>query len=295
MPSVLVSEQRPTFARNFNRASFEFDHTLNELDVFKIPNLVAMSGRLPDRGYFSTAESSVGAGWKNVGDGRRSLQQTLETIGESNSLVLLSHCEKDPEFGEVFQRIMDDVVAQVGDALRSDLKVGRATLVISSPRRVTSYHIDAEVNYLLQIRGDKTLHVFDPRDKSVLSDAELEAFYGGDADGARYKSEWQDRAQVYHLKAGKGVHLPLHSPHWAQNGAALSIGLSLNFNLRSAAGAGAVYKVNRRLRKAGLVPVAPGVSPLQDELKVAAVRGVSLAKALLRRGARGGRSRAEHE
>jgi hypothetical protein len=238
----------------------------------------------------STAETSVDAGWKDVGDGRRTLQETLETIGDSNSLVLLSHCEKDPEFGGVFQAILDDVVAQAGAALRDDIAVGRATLVISSPRRITTYHIDAEANFLLQILGEKTLYVFDPRDKSVLSDGELEAFYGGDFDGAHYNRERQDRAVAYALRPGKGVHMPIHAPHWAQNGDSVSIGLSLNFNLRSAAKSSAVYKVNRRLRKAGLSPAAPGVSPLQDELKAAAFRGATAALSFLRRPSPGKRN-----
>jgi hypothetical protein len=291
MSSVLVSAQQQAFARHFNRASFQFDHTLGEQDVFRIPNLVAMAGRLAEHAYFSTAESSVDDGWKNVGDGRLTLQETLESLGESNSLVLLSHCETDPECGDIFRNVLDDVVEQVGDALRNDVDIARATLVISSPRRVTSYHIDAEVNFLLQIRGEKSLHVFDPHDKSVLADDELEAFYGGDWDGARYKSECRERAQIYALQPGVGVHMPRHAPHWAQNGDAVSIGLSLNFNLRSAAAPTAVYKVNGRLRKAGLTPAAPGLSPLQDELKVAAFRGASLAKSLLRRGRTAGDKR----
>lgn len=282
MPSVLVPEQRPSFVSNFNRASFQFDHTLSESELFAIPNLVAMSQRLPDRAYFSTARGTVADGWKNVGDGKRTLQETLETIAASDSLVLLSHCEKDPVFGEAFGRIVDDVVDQVGDALRRDLKIARATIVVSSPRRVTSYHIDAEANFLLQIRGDKTLYVFDPQDKTILTDDELEAFYGGNFDGARYKSDRQERAACYALRPGRGVHMPLHAPHWAQNGDDVSIGLSLNFNLHSAAKPSAVYKINRRLRSAGLKPVAPGVSPLHDGVKLAAFRGASLAKALLR-------------
>jgi hypothetical protein len=293
MPSVLMPDQQQTFIRNFNRSSFEFDHTLHHLELFTVPSLFAMSARLPDPAYFSTVESAVGDGWKNVGDRRRSLQETLETMETSNSLVLLRHCEKDPVLGPTFRRIMADVIDHVGANLGDDVEAGRATLVISSPGRVTSYHIDAEVNYLLQIQGEKLLHAFDPNDKTILGDSELEAFYSGDPDGARYKSERQDRAQIYALQPGKGVHLPLHAPHWAQNGAGVSVGLSINFNLRSSARSATVYKVNRRLRKAGFAPAAPGVSALQDELKLAAFRGVSFAKPILRyarvAGARGER------
>jgi hypothetical protein len=145
----------------------------------------------------------------------------------------------------------------------------------------------------LQIQGEKALHAFDPRDKSILMDSELEAFYAGDPDGARYKAERQEKAQVYALRPGRGVHLPLHAPHWAQNGASVSVGLSINFNLRSSARSATVYKVNQRLRKAGFAPVAPGVSALQDELKVAAFKGLSLAKPLLRPSRGGDRARVE--
>jgi hypothetical protein len=283
MPSVLVPAQRPAFAANYNRSSFAFEHELQGLDIFDTPQLAAMSERLPDAAYYSTADdAAVGDGWRRIGDRSRSLTTTLETLATTNSLVLLKHCEKDPVHGAVFRGLMDDVVAQVGDALRGDLDTGRATLVISSPRRVTSYHIDAEVNFLLQVRGRKLLHAFDPSDRRILSEPELEAFYGGDWDGARYKEDRQGAARVYALQPGMGVHLPLHAPHWAQNLDEVSVGISLNFNLKSGARLAKLYKVNNRLRKAGLAPQAPGASPWQDHVKLAAFAGLSLARPLLR-------------
>ena len=262
---VLTSEQRPQFVTHYNRSSFAFDHSLHLLDIFDVPQLVAMSGRLPDQAYYSTADSVVSDGWKHVGERRAPLAQTLETLSETNSLVLLKHC-----------------VEQVGDELRSDLDVGRATLVISSPRRVTSYHIDAEVNFLLQVRGRKLLHAFDPSDRRILTESELEAFYGGDSDGARYKSDRQSEARVFALTPGMGIHLPLHAPHWAQNLDDVSVGVSLNFNLRSGTRLAKLYKVNNRLRRAGMAPASPGVSAWLDSLKLAAFDGASHCRQLVR-------------
>jgi hypothetical protein len=279
---VLTSEQRPQFVTHYNRSSFAFDHSLHLLDIFDVPQLVAMSGRLPDQAYYSTADSVVSDGWKHVGERRAPLAQTLETLSETNSLVLLKHCEKDSEYGGVFRRLMDEVVEQVGDELRSDLDVGRATLVISSPRRVTSYHIDAEVNFLLQVRGRKLLHAFDPSDRRILTESELEAFYGGDSDGARYKSDRQSEARVFALTPGMGIHLPLHAPHWAQNLDDVSVGVSLNFNLRSGTRLAKLYKVNNRLRRAGMAPASPGVSAWLDSLKLAAFDGASHCRQLVR-------------
>ncbi len=245
-----------------------------------------MAERLPDAAYYSTADSEIGDGWKRLGERRPSLRATLESLGTSNALVLLKHCEKDPVHGATFRAIIDETIERNELLVREDIEVARATLVVSSPRRITSYHIDAEVNFLLQMRGKKTLNVFDPHDKTVLSDEELEAFYAGDWDGAQYKAERQSEARAFALAPGDGIHIPLHAPHWAQNGDAIAVGLSLNFNLRSGSRLAKLYKINRRLRRAGLRPAPPGASAWQDRVKLAAFSAVKAAAPLVRAAAR---------
>ncbi|HMD01736.1 MAG TPA: cupin-like domain-containing protein [Candidatus Baltobacteraceae bacterium] len=277
---ILLTRERPSsLAADYNRASFQFQHDRHVLEIFDLPQLIEMAARLPDAAYYSTAEAGIRDGWKNLGESRPTLRATLESLAESNSLVLLKHCEKDPEHGGIFRAIIDETIERCGTLLRDDVEIARATLVISSPRRITSYHIDAEINFLLQMRGKKTLNVFDPRDPAVLSDQELEAFYSGDWDGAQYKAERQGRANVFELEPGEGIHIPLHAPHWAQNGDDVAVGLSLNFNLRSGAKLAKLYKVNHRLRKAGIRPAPPGVSAWQDRLKLAAFALLRPAKA----------------
>ena len=202
--------------------------------------------------------------------------EALEGLSDTTSLVLLKDCERDEEYGTIFRGLMEELVEQVGPELRDDLYEGRTTIVASSPGRVTSYHIDAEVNFLFQVRGRKLLHVFDPNDPAVLPVAELEAFYGGDVDGARYKKERQGDARVFVLEPGVGVHMPIHAPHWAQGIAGVSVGVSFNFNLRSGERLKRLYKVNDRLRRAGLSPALPGKSPLLDGLKLVAFAGASV-------------------
>ena len=41
-------------------------------------------------------------------------------------------------------------------------------IFVSSPGSVTPYHIDPERNFLLQVRGNKTMHMFDGSDRSLL-------------------------------------------------------------------------------------------------------------------------------
>ncbi len=118
--SILKPEQRPTFTTTYNRSSFAFDHSLHELDLFDPVQLRELAKRLPDAAYYSTADTAVADGWKHLGGHRPSLDTTMATLGETNSLVLLKHCEKDPQSGGIFRALMREVVEHAGDALGAD-------------------------------------------------------------------------------------------------------------------------------------------------------------------------------
>jgi len=254
-----------------------FDHKVHELDIFDLPNLLEASKRLPNA-YYSTDGASVGDGWGPDAAEKPSLQQTIATIGESNSLVLMKGLAEDPEFAPTFRDLVAELEAVVGDMLALDVAEARATLVMSSPHRVTPYHIDAETNFLFQLRGEKIVNVFDPNDRSLLTDAELERFYGGDVSAAQYKKDRQTDASVFDFAPGKGLHIPILAPHWVQNGDSVSVAISINCSLRSNQRVGRLYKFNNQLRKRGMTPSSPGTSPLQDRLKLAAMGAFDYAR-----------------
>ncbi len=267
---ILAANQLQLFVDNFNKSCFMFEHTLHHSNMFDLANLVELSKRLPDS-FYSTVEDSVEDGWRRPAHVTRSLPETIETIAESNSLVLLKGLAHDPEFGPIFRDLLAEVEDVVGEALRADIAEARATLVLSSPRRVTPYHIDAEVNYLFQLRGEKIVNIFDPNDRTLLTDLELEAFFAGDINAAKYKKERQPDARVFDFVPGTGLHLPLLAPHWTLNGDSVSVAISINCSLRSNARTAKIYKLNRKLRDRGLAPVSPGISPWRDRVKLAVV------------------------
>ncbi|MBD5654738.1 MAG: cupin-like domain-containing protein [Candidatus Eremiobacteraeota bacterium] len=257
-----------------------FDHTLDRENIFDIPNLVELSKRLVEA-YYVTSKGTVKDGWKSHEREPKSLQEAIATIGDSNTLVLLKGLADDAEFGPICRRVLAEVEEQVGEALRADLSEGRATLVISSPGRVTPYHIDAETNFLLQLRGDKVVHIFDPRDRTVLTDRELEAFYSGDMSAAKYKEDRQRDASVFDFSPGKGLHLPILAPHWTQNGNSVSVAISINCSLRSNRRLAKVYRFNKIARKLKFSPSSPGISVWKDRFKAAAVDGIDVARRML--------------
>ena len=284
----VLSDPDGRFDACYNRASFLFQHELVGHPLFELDSLVNLSRRLPehsDFAYWSNGKVDVGDRWEKCGH-RYSLQETLSNIAENNSLVMLKHVDQDVVLGPLLQRLLATVVGLCGTRMRDDVIIGRATLLIASPRRITAYHIDADTNFLLQLAGDKDLSVFDQTDHSVITDEELERYHAGDSNGAQFKSARQQDAHRYQLSAGCGVHIPCTAPHWAQNGDSVSVALSLNYDLRSVARKTRIYRLNRRLRHLGLRPAPPGASRWRDSLKVASENSIEAVRELVKHGHR---------
>jgi hypothetical protein len=256
------------FRQCYNRKRFYFAHSIHENPLFALDQLAELVCREPEltkSAYCSCADAKVTDSWATGQRSPQTLRHVLDAIATNNSLILLRHVERSAILGPVLHALMDHVVALVGPGMRSDVIESRATLLIASPRRVTSYHMDSNTNYLFQLHGDKRLSVFD---RAVVTAEELEGYYGGDLSAAKYNPERQGDAQVFELHAGSAVHVPSLAPHWAQNLDSVSIALSINFDLRSIEQAGRIYRLNGRLRRLGLSPQAPGRSPWRDEIKL---------------------------
>ena len=271
--TIAASDTR--FRDEFNHSSFVFDHDLHTHPLYDIDSLIGLARRLgPHSAYWSTRPANVADGWEDAQAREKSLEEAVAGIEYANSLVILKDIEQDPVFGPVFGKVVADMAARVGPRLQGDLVHGRATLLISSPRRVTGYHIDAEANFLLQLRGEKTVYVMDGSDRAVMPAEELEGFYSGNMNAARFKEDQQHKASVIDFRPGSGVHVPVEWPHWVKNGNSLSVSISVNYDLKSNAQRARVFRANHRLRRLGVTPSAPGQSAWRDTGKIAFVRGL---------------------
>ena len=154
----------------------------------------------------------------------------------------------------------------LGNALPAKMKKRDAYIFITSPNRKTVFHIDRECNFLMQIRGDKVIHLFSKYDRDVLPEEEIERFWTVDNNAAVYKPEYQDRATSYNFTPGTGVHIPVNAPHWVQNGNNISVTLALTFQFMTTELAN-IYRTNFYLRKMGITPLPPGQSKVRDSVK----------------------------
>lgn len=261
-----------------------FPHGLSGNPLFELPSLLALAKRMPDHRdtYWSNGRVDVTDTWARTPDGRLTLEDTIKGIHHNNSLVILKHTEQDKVFGPALQRFLELVVEFCGDAMRGDVIVGEVLILISSPNRITPFHVDAETNFLVQIIGDKTVCLFDQKDPDVITHDEKERFFRGDFNSAVYSEMRQAKATTYDLRAGYGIHIPVFAPHWVRNHGNISVALSVNYELHSVAKMADVYQANRYLRTLGLAPATPGSSTLRDNVKSAAIRGMRATKRLLR-------------
>jgi mannose-6-phosphate isomerase-like protein (cupin superfamily) len=282
---VTVTDPQGQFRRNYNRANFMFKHELTGNPLFEIPSLVELTRRMPDHGehYWSNGPVAVNNTWSDGTIGRQSLQDTIINIEHNNSIVILKHTEQDPVFAPVLQSVLATMIELSGEHMRSDVTIGEVLILVSSPGRITPYHMDSETNFLLQVTGDKWFHIFDHTDRTLVTEREREDFFAISRNCAVYRPERQDECNKYDLHAGYGVHVPPCAPHWVQNRDNVSVALSVNYELRSIDRLEKLHRFNRRLRKLGLHPATPRASDWRDRIKLAAEDGVAVVRSMAKR------------
>ncbi len=280
----------PDYESQFNRMDFLFDHGLAYHPLFEPRALLDLAARIPkyrDFVYWQNGRVKVDDMWDANPGKRLSLEETIRDIAHNNSLVILKHAEQDPVYGSVLQEILRRIFSFTSPSAQNDIVMGESLIFINSPRRTTAYHLDLESNFLLQIRGEKFCHVHNCADRSVTPHQELENQCSGNMNGAVFKPDRQADAHNYHLMPGHGVHFPSTAPHWVENGNEVSVSININFDLTSIhRRLKRIYVLNRRMRKLGLRPAAPGVSPLRDAIKEKASVGVTAVMDILRRRSR---------
>ena len=257
------------FRRDFDRASFVFTHRLADHPLFTMDRLLALAKEMaedPSDVYFDAGDVRVDQRWDQVAPCNLSLDELLRRIENAGAWIILRRAEKDPEYAALLDECIAEIEALAGKSLSKSMKLRNAIVFITSPHRVSAYHIDHECNFLMQVTGRKTISVFNRYDRDVLPETEIERFWTIDNNAAVYKPHHQDRALTVELTPGQGVHIPVNAPHWVKNGPEVSISVSINFHYHDTI-LGDIYRANYWLRRLGLRPKPPQHIPILDNAK----------------------------
>jgi hypothetical protein len=257
------------FRAQFNRQPFLLPHGLADDPLFALPRLIELARSLPEEFVeYNVGNLPVSIDSRLTPRNGLSIEETIRRIEDHCSWMVIKRVEQDPAYQRLLDRILDEVQV-FSEPLDPGMYDRAGAIFISSPASVTPYHLDAEYNFLLQIRGHKTMYVFDPADRTILLEQELEehATKGDVHRNLVFQDAYQQKAMRFDLTPGFALHVPSMAPHWIQNGTQVSISFSAGFVTRSQEHKESLYRVNRFLRKLGLTPAPVGQSAVRDSLK----------------------------
>jgi hypothetical protein len=193
--------------------------------------------------------------------------------------VLIRNAQLDPRFGRLTDEILDAIAAQT-EPVDPGMCQRVAYVFVASPRSVTPYHMDRDVNFHFNVRGKKRISIWSAFDRDVLPETGLETlFTDWKAPRPPFKAEYAPRATVFDLEPGEGVHHPFTAPHAVRYGDDVAISFTVTFNTRSTRRRAAAHFVNGAMRRAGIRPTPVGASSLRDEVKFGALSLYRRAKA----------------
>ena len=225
--------------------------------------IAALAGRLPE------GSIEIGGDQSAVVAGLDYERRLLEGDAEAAVLALENqerslyfyNVETDSEMSPLVKGLINDGRSLLG-VDRSDVMSEEGYLFISGGTAVTSAHVDHECNFLLVTSGRKRVWIAPVGEPE--GEIALEALHSG-----RYGScgSKPSGMEMYELGPGEGIFIPPRAAHYVENGPGPCTALSVVFLHRMTKDEVPVYAWNARLRRLGLKPKAPGISPRRDRVK----------------------------
>ena len=261
--------------RDVNRAPFLVEHRLGDHPLFELPRLARLAQTAIERGhsdpYASADDRQLGAPERI-----RRMQNNMAQLGTGNCWLKVSAVHQiDPEYNALLQSMLAEMENLCGLPIRDTMTWSGLDVFMNSPHLQVPYHFDHDSNFLMQIRGEKDVYLFDPADRSVLTEAEIEDFYRGNKLAGRFHDAIKDAGKCHHLSPGLGVHHPPLAPHLIRNGDQISVSAAFYFVLPEQEQVARIYQTNHFMRKIGLHPRPPGASALSDWAKSGLIKAIS--------------------
>jgi hypothetical protein len=263
--------QRALFADNCNKKPFLFRHNLCEIEQFQPWYLRQIAQRFVDADtpiYCSPGKGKVDAGFDAPDESGKQITpaEALKQMADEELLFKMPKISRLPEYQPFIESSFNQILDMSSLPTRGYDEWRSISIFMAGPRRITPYHIDAEMSYLCQITGTKTVWIADGTDREIITEEELERFWRGEGQSAKFKEVAEQRAWKFTLEPGMGVHIPINFPHWVENGDNVSMSASLGFHLVKYR-PGAVHRFNSYLRQIHLKPTPPGKVAWLDAVK----------------------------
>jgi hypothetical protein len=263
---LLTPESRKRFAENYPEVPHKLEHNLHRHPLLEFERLAQLAEALPKGSVeYNLADLPIAV------DGKpdrpdMTIGEMIRQIGTAGSWCVLQNIEQDPEYAQLLNDLLDDVVPQV------ERKTGKMMhrvgfIFVTSPGGVTPCHFDPEHNILLQIRGSKVMTQFPVTDTAYARDEAHEGYHTGGPREVPWNERLEQDGLELPLTPGEGLFVPVMAPHFVKNGPAPSISLSITWRSEWSYEEADARAFNSLLRRAGFNPKAPGRWPRRNRAK----------------------------
>ena len=258
----------PALARaNFLKNAFTLKHGLAGHPLFALPRLVELAKSLPrDRIEYNSGKVAVGARPEEVPKIDMPAEDVIRSIETAKAWMVIKFVNEDKDYNELLKSFVEAANSAAGrpPGSYSDLQ---GFIFVSSAGSTTPFHLDAEENILIQIKGDKFVRTFDNADRKLISEEAMEISPSKHRN-QHYEEWYETRSTLHSLKPGDAVHMPYMIPHWVSTGESYSISMAMTWKTPEVLRLNKIRLMNGTLRRYGLPQKPPGVSPALDAAKV---------------------------
>jgi hypothetical protein len=263
--------------QSYNKQPFFVQHMLAEHPLFQLDELFALCRRLPSdsvrvRAASVPKDADFDLSLDRYNQGL-SLDEAIGHFEDRQAYIAINNPEQDLAYRAAIEQLLGEINLHI-EPIESRINWFSTYVFISARDSVTPYHMDREMNFLFQIRGSKTVRLWNPHDDDVMSPAQRDQLLSSlHEPRPPYRPELDGKAMVFELQPGLGVHHPYIAPHLVTTGRALSISLAITFrNARSDVWRDA-HLLNHSLRRLGIRP-APVGGELQRDVRKARIQRV---------------------
>jgi len=264
---TLVSINAETAKTKFLKQAFTLKHGLADHPLFSLSKLVELANSMPgDRIEYNSGKVAIGAKPEEVPKINKSPAEVIRAIETDNAWMVIKRVESHPAYRSILESFVREANIAAGRPANEATDI-EGFIFVSSANATTPFHIDAEENILIQIKGDKFVRTFDNSDRSLVGEEDME-FSPSKHRNLPYEDWFESRATLHSLKPGDALHMPYTMPHWVSTGSSYSISMAMTWKTPEVLRLNKIRTMNGTLRRFGMPQRPPDASPALDAAKV---------------------------
>jgi hypothetical protein len=250
--AIFGDAARADFAALYPEAPGPLRHNLGEHPLLALDALALLGEGLPaDQVEYNRSLIPVGIAPEDIPANGLGIGETIRTIAQNQSWAVLKNIETVPEYRALLMDLLGELAATV-EPRTGPMLTPQGFIFISSPGSITPFHFDPEHNILLNIWGDKVMHVWPAGDERFAPAREHERYHSGGHRNLPWDESFAGHECAVPLGPGDAVHMPVMAPHYVNVGAAPALSLSITWRSEWSYREAEAHAANRWLRRWGL-------------------------------------------